>query len=355
MFVSMTMIADLNFSIIVLSLIVLIDVFIQFKNPPVLKFFFLLLPFSIGITALINATGSIYFVFYVAFFKTCILVSILNIFSILYFPKFRKLTLISSLAMLGFTIFLILVNKNIIQHNAFTDRFRAISVDENLNIKINPLIRFIRFLYLFFATINIGYFWYVIYKKIDLNNIYYEKIKKWTFFVFLLICIIIVMNIVIGLSSKNLIWLDYLTIFISFYILILVLKRPGFLNHSAIKIAFGQKFNQNSEAMVDENAFMEVFYHKSYFTNPDASLENLAKIIKVNAGELSAFVHTEYQMTFNELVNKNRITCFLELVQDSEYQNFTIDALAKKVGFSSRQHLHKPFKKFHGGNPSDLF
>ena len=31
-----------------------------------------------------------------------------------------------------------------------------------------------------------------------------------------------------------------------------------------------------------------------------------------------------------------------------------IDALAREVGFSSRQHLNKPFKKFHGGNPSDL-
>jgi len=28
--------------------------------------------------------------------------------------------------------------------------------------------------------------------------------------------------------------------------------------------------------------------------------------------------------------------------------------LAKEVGFSSRQHLYKPFKKFHGGNPSDI-
>jgi len=43
-----------------------------------------------------------------------------------------------------------------------------------------------------------------------------------------------------------------------------------------------------------------------------------------------------------------------EIVQDPAYQNFTIDALAREVGFSSRQHLNKPFKKFHGGNPSDL-
>jgi YesN/AraC family two-component response regulator len=145
-----------------------------------------------------------------------------------------------------------------------------------------------------------------------------------------------------------------LTIFILFYILLLVLKRPSFLNYSANKIAFGQKFNQDSTAIIDKASFDEEFYNHKYFTNADASLEHLSKLLKVNSGELSAFVQLEYQLTFNELVNKNRVSYFLDIVQDPQLQNFTIDALAKKVGFSSRQHLHKPFKKFHGGNPSDL-
>jgi AraC-like DNA-binding protein len=59
-------------------------------------------------------------------------------------------------------------------------------------------------------------------------------------------------------------------------------------------------------------------------------------------------------MTFNDLVNKNRVDYFIDIIHNPKYLNFTIDALAKEAGFSSRQHLYKPFKKFHGGNPSDI-
>jgi AraC-like DNA-binding protein len=31
-----------------------------------------------------------------------------------------------------------------------------------------------------------------------------------------------------------------------------------------------------------------------------------------------------------------------------------VEALALEVGFSSRQRFYQPFKKYHGGNPSDL-
>ncbi len=350
----MTLIFNLYFSIVVLAIIVLVDVFIKFRNPPVLKFFFLLLPISISLIAFINAISAVDFVFYLAPLKTTLAFAILNIFSILYFPKFKKWVFIITSTMLLFTIFLMLVNKDVIPRGPFVDSFRAISVDDDLNVKITPLIRVIRFSFLFFVALNIGYFWYVIYKKYNLNNIYYEKIRKWTSYIFILSSSVIVLNIAISISNSNPIWVNSLTIFISFYILLLVLKRPSFLNHSAIKIALGQKFNQDADTVIDDTSFTEAFYKKQYYANSDASLENLSKILKVNSGELSLFVTAEYQMTFNELVNKNRITYFLEVVQDPRYQNFTIDALAKKVGFSSRQHLHKPFKKFHGGNPSDL-
>ena len=66
------------------------------------------------------------------------------------------------------------------------------------------------------------------------------------------------------------------------------------------------------------------------------------------------YIAKKYYMTFGELVNKNSVNYFFEIVQNPAFQNFTIDALAREVGFSSRQHLNKPFKKFHGGNPSDL-
>lgn len=350
----MTIIANLYFSIVVLSLIVLVDVLVKFKKPFALKVFFLFVPISIGLYALINATSAICFVFFIATLKTYMAVCVLNIFSILYFPKFKKLVLVGTLSMLAFTIFLMFVNKGIFPRNSFIDSFRVISVDENLNVEISPLIRFIRFSFLFFVALNIGYFWYVIYKKLNLNNIYYEKLKNWTSLIFILTCIVIIMNVIISFTNKPELLVNSLSVFIAFYILLLVLKRPSFLNHYANKIAFGQKFNLDDNVQIETHFFQEEFFNNRYYTNSDASLDNLSKLLKVNAGELSNFVQIEYQLTFNELVNKNRVAYFLNIVQNAAFQNFTIDALAKQVGFSSRQHLNKPFKKFHGGNPSEL-
>jgi YesN/AraC family two-component response regulator len=134
----------------------------------------------------------------------------------------------------------------------------------------------------------------------------------------------------------------------------LVFYRPGFLNRSALKIAFGEKFNQESTYLISTDDFIKEFFTNLYFTDSDASIENLAKKMGINGNDLYRFVYNNYSMSFNDLVNKNRVAYFLDIVHNEQYKNYTIDALAKVVGFSSRQHLYKPFKKFHGGNPSDI-
>ena len=65
-------------------------------------------------------------------------------------------------------------------------------------------------------------------------------------------------------------------------------------------------------------------------------------------------VYQTYSMSFDELVNKNRIEYFVEIIKDPKFKNYTVEALALEVGFTSRQRFYQPFKKFHGGNPSDL-
>jgi YesN/AraC family two-component response regulator len=105
---------------------------------------------------------------------------------------------------------------------------------------------------------------------------------------------------------------------------------------------------------IDEIQFNLYFKEQRYYTKTEASLEDFSGVLKVKPATLSQFVQDEYDLSFNDLINKFRVNYFFEIVQDEAYQNYTIDALAKLAGFNSRQHLNKPFKKFHGGNPSDL-
>lgn len=134
----------------------------------------------------------------------------------------------------------------------------------------------------------------------------------------------------------------------------LIFYRPSFLNKSSMKISFGNNFTKESDFEVNEFEFINIFYTNFYFTDNEASLDSLAKKLNVSSNDLYKFIYYKYSMTFNDLLNKNRVDFFTDLINNPKYLNYTIDALAKEAGFSSRQHLYKPFKKFHGGNPSDL-
>lgn len=83
-------------------------------------------------------------------------------------------------------------------------------------------------------------------------------------------------------------------------------------------------------------------------------MQHLAKVLNVSTNDLYKFIYNKFSVSFNDLVNKNRVNYFLEIIKQPKFQNFSVDALAQEAGFTSRQHLYKPFKKFHGGNPSDL-
>lgn len=351
---TMSVFPNLYFSIAVLSFIALVDVFVKFKNGIALKSFFLLLPFSIAMVALINSFNAIQFVYFIAFFKSCMGIALLNIFSTLYFPKFRNWTMFFSLTMLLVVLFLALVNNNVFPPTEFINQFKYVSIDNNLNIKIPLIVRLIRLSFLLLVASHLFYFWYVISKKINLNNLYYEKIKTWTGYIFALSILVIVSNIGIAFATDRTFWVNCLTISTCFYLLILILKRPTFLNTSAKKIAFGHRFNLDEEIGINEFDFLDVFQVQKYYAQKEASLDGLALLLKANPSSLVNFIAKKYDMSFSDLVNKNRVNYFFEIVQNPNYQNFTIDALAREVGFSSRQHLTKPFKKFHGGNPSDL-
>jgi YesN/AraC family two-component response regulator len=66
------------------------------------------------------------------------------------------------------------------------------------------------------------------------------------------------------------------------------------------------------------------------------------------------YIYFTYSMSFDELINKARVDYFVEIIKEAKFKNYTVEALALEVGFSSRQRFYQPFKKYHGGNPSDL-
>lgn len=70
-------------------------------------------------------------------------------------------------------------------------------------------------------------------------------------------------------------------------------------------------------------------------------------------GEVSAFIKDQFNDSFSEILNKNRVTYFKELLNSKQYESFTIEALSEMSGFSNRQAMYVAFKKYEGCTPSD--
>ena len=137
--------------------------------------------------------------------------------------------------------------------------------------------------------------------------------------------------------------------------LLFVLFRPRFLNRTNLKISLSKAFNRKDRFDFSKDDFELHFYRNCFFLNNKASLEEFGKMISVSPALLTKFIYQNFTTTFNDLVNEARVNYFVTLVADGKHPNYTIESLAQLSGFGSRQSLYKQFKKFHGGNPSDLY
>ena len=351
----MELVSKLYFSIFVFSLIVFADLMIKFKRHIIIKLLLGLIKLSAGFLYLLQTLtiDITWFFFASSFLKGVISFSIIYLFSILYLPDFKKWAHLALFVYIFYELALLHFLSNI--DSPFTQ------------VKIEPFLMLIitRFklpLYLnvfrIFITIYILYLvlylCYTILFKHTYQNIYFDKIKSWIKTLILYWTAITIFFLFMHFFELPEI-LFYILSFLTFIVLLLfVFYRPVFLNRASLKISFGKSFNKDETYAISELEFINEFYTKLYFVNQDASLENLAALLEISSNELYKFIYYKYSMTFNDLVNKNRVDYFIDIIHNAKYLNFTIDALAKEAGFSSRQHLYKPFKKFHGGNPSDI-
>lgn len=352
----MDLIKSLYFAVFFFSIIVFVDLMVKFKRPLLLKLCFITLALSITFASFIYSQNlhPLAFYYYVILIKALVASAFLNVFSILYFPKFKPLVLTLSILLISFTLFSLYYNFNFNPDYVHQLKGQTIVIVRDEGLKVPIILKIIRVLLIASFFITMIYFLYMVTLKFSHNNIYFEKIKRWTRFIFGLSVSFLILYLPIPIFRSNELIGHSISIYIYMYILLLVFYRPAFLNRSSLKISLGESFNKEADFALSELDFINEFYTKLYFTNNDASLDHLAKILKIGSNDLYKFVYYKYSMTFNDLVNKNRVDYFVDIIHNPKYLNYTIDALAKEVGFSSRQHLYKPFKKFHGGNPSDI-
>jgi AraC-like DNA-binding protein len=283
--------------------------------------------------------------------------SMVQIFTNLYFIQHKKIANIYTI--FAYTIYIILLfYVEIVGYDTVFPKSNIINSPAAQDTKsVNLPIFLDFFLELDFILFNLFslYYIYNILFKFSFKNIYFKRVQLWTFCFFMIIFLQLVLIFISTIFKVPNEFKIYIKIVFGLVLLLIILYRPNFINRNGTKISFGFLFNRNDFGSdIKEVDFIFHFYTNFYYKNKTANIEDFANIMGVNKDILFKYIYFNYSMSFEELLNKARVEYFVEIIKDIKFQNYTVEALALEVGFSSRQRFYQPFKKYHGGNPSDL-
>ncbi len=273
-------------------------------------------------------------------------VSLLNVFYILAVGKIPKMVvyLEGILSAVYFIMF------------CFGFQYLEIS-DGNLNIpisifhKINlVLINVLVFFSLFRNLVLIN-------KNTDKYNMYQVKVRKWCYFLVILLSamfIIAVLNVVffkyavLGFNPDTRIM--FITIYL--FIILFLAFRPKFIDDTNFSDFHKQIIAIKQADFYSEFEFL--FYKNHYYLQPDANLEDFAPKLNQPKAEIAEFIRIQTNESFIELLNRNRVKHFEGLLISKKQDSFTIEALAKMSGFSNRRNMYNAFKKYNNMTPTEF-
>ncbi len=89
------------------------------------------------------------------------------------------------------------------------------------------------------------------------------------------------------------------------------------------------------------------------YRNPDLTLKSLSEVLNVSTQVLSMVINQKSKSNFNSFINQYRVEGSKKLLEDKNYKNHTIAAIAFEVGFNSISSFNTSFKKQTGKTPLD--
>ena len=272
--------------------------------------------------------------------------SMVQIFTNLYFIQHKKVANIYLIT--AYTIYLFLIiYVQIVGYETVFAKSKSINLPMFLDVLLD----------LDFILFNLFclYYIYNILFKFSFKNIYFKKIQIWTFCFFMVIFSQLFFILLSAIFKFPIEFNTHIRFLFGAALLLIILYRPSFINKNGTKISFGYLFNRKDfSSDIKEVDFNFHFFTNLYFKSKTADIEEFSNILGVSKEILFKYIYFNYSMSFEELLNKSRVDYFVEIIKEPKYNNFTVEALALEVGFSSRQRFYQPFKKYHGGNPSDL-
>ena len=92
---------------------------------------------------------------------------------------------------------------------------------------------------------------------------------------------------------------------------------------------------------------------KKPFLRQKYSLGEMSKDLDIPLHYLSAFINRHYNMNFNELINRYRVSYSKLMIMNDEWKSKKLSTIAAEAGFHNRNTFTTAFKKETGESPSE--
>jgi len=116
-----------------------------------------------------------------------------------------------------------------------------------------------------------------------------------------------------------------------------------------------EKDQKNEEVKIPKELILKLeklLMEKELYKDPNLSIQKLAQKIGVGNDLLSKAINVHYGVPFRTLINNKRIELAMVLLLDEQFSLYSIEGIAKSVGYSNMATFYNNFKLIAGVTPT---
>ena len=99
---------------------------------------------------------------------------------------------------------------------------------------------------------------------------------------------------------------------------------------------------------------IQLMEKEEIYRDPHLSIQKIAEKMEIPRQYVSEVINHHMETNFNDFVNSYRVEAFIKLLNNVQYNHFTLFGIAKEVGFNSKSAFNSTFKKIKGLTPSEF-
>lgn len=125
---------------------------------------------------------------------------------------------------------------------------------------------------------------------------------------------------------------------------------------SIIQVEISPREKARADSIDENYKLIELVMQKNLlFLNENFTREKLSELTKIPIPSITKIIHAKAGVSFNDYVNNYRIDyLYNTLKSNPSWFDYTIEALAYKVGFSNRATFNNALKRIKGVKPNEM-